>query len=61
MMIVGSGQAQAEAVYLVDGCQPTCTHQRQIEMTDRAIDRLVYTLYNLTEEEIKIIEAGGNH
>jgi len=32
--------------------------QRQIETTDRQIDQLVYELYNLTEEEIKIVEGG---
>ncbi|MCR4277196.1 MAG: restriction endonuclease subunit R, partial [Candidatus Roizmanbacteria bacterium] len=31
---------------------------RQIEATDRKIDELVYELYNLTEEEIKIVESG---
>ena len=31
--------------------------QRQIEATDRQIDALVYELYELTEEEIKIVEA----
>jgi hypothetical protein len=30
--------------------------QRQIEATDRQIDRLVYELYGLTEEEIAIVE-----
>ncbi len=30
--------------------------QRQIETTDRQIDRLVYELYELTEDEIKIVE-----
>lgn len=30
--------------------------QRQIDATDRQIDRLVYDLYGLTEEEIRIIE-----
>ena len=30
--------------------------QRQIEVTDRQIDALVYELYGLTEEEIKIVE-----
>jgi len=29
---------------------------RQIEATDRQIDRLVYDLYGLTDEEIKIVE-----
>ncbi|MDD5025470.1 MAG: hypothetical protein PHF57_12400 [Methanoregula sp.] len=30
---------------------------RQIEATDGAIDKLVYELYGLTEEEIKIVEG----
>ena len=30
--------------------------QRQIEAADRQIDRLVYDLYGLTEEEIEIVE-----
>ncbi len=30
--------------------------QRQITATDKKIDHLVYTLYNLTKEEIKIVE-----
>lgn len=29
---------------------------RQIDTTDREIDKLVYQLYDLTEDEIKIIE-----
>jgi hypothetical protein len=32
--------------------------ERQIEATDKAIDALVYKLYGLTEEEIRIVEAG---
>jgi type I site-specific restriction endonuclease len=32
--------------------------QRQIDATDRQIDRLVYELYGLTEDEIKIVESG---
>ncbi|MDO9528477.1 MAG: N-6 DNA methylase [Syntrophales bacterium] len=31
--------------------------QRQIENTDRQIDKLVYELYELTEDEIRIVEA----
>ena len=31
--------------------------ERQIEATDRQIDQLVYELYGLTEEEIKIVET----
>ena len=29
----------------------------QIEATDRRIDRLVYDLYGLTEEEIAVVEG----
>ncbi len=31
--------------------------ERQIEATDTAIDKLVYELYDLTDEEIKIVEG----
>ena len=31
--------------------------QREITATDAAIDHLVYELYGLTEEEIKIVEG----
>ena len=30
--------------------------QRQIDATDRQIDQLVYQLYALTDDEIKIVE-----
>ncbi|MDZ7764234.1 MAG: hypothetical protein U5K00_07370 [Melioribacteraceae bacterium] len=30
--------------------------ERQIAATDKQIDRLVYELYGLTEDEIKIVE-----
>jgi hypothetical protein len=33
--------------------------QRQIDATDRQIDRLVYELYGLSEEEIRVVEASG--
>jgi type II restriction/modification system DNA methylase subunit YeeA len=36
--------------------EKTARH-RQIEATDRQIDALVYELYGLTEEEIKIVEG----
>jgi hypothetical protein len=32
-------------------------YERQIKSVDEAIDRLVYELYGLTEEEIKIVEG----
>ncbi len=31
--------------------------KREIESTDKAIDKLVYELYGLTEDEIKIVEG----
>ena len=34
---------------------------RQIEATDASIDKLVYELYGLTEEEIKIVEVRKNN
>ena len=37
----------------------TTAIQRQIDATDRQIDQLVYELYGLTDEEIKIVEAGS--
>ena len=30
--------------------------QREIDATDRQIDQLVYQLYGLTDEEIRIVE-----
>ena len=30
--------------------------QRQIDATDRQIDNLVYELYELTDEEIRVVE-----
>ena len=33
--------------------------ERQIAATDAQIDRLVYDLYGLTEEEIKIVEGAA--
>ena len=32
--------------------------QKQIDITDKQIDQLVYQLYDLTEEEIKVVEGG---
>ena len=33
--------------------------QRQIEATDRQIDKLVYKLYDLTDEEIEVVKGLG--
>ena len=35
--------------------------QRQINATDAQIDALVYELYGLTEEQVKIIEGTGTY
>jgi|GEM_PF-1918046 len=34
---------------------------RQIEATDASIDKLVYELYGLTEEEIAVVKKGGKN
>jgi len=34
--------------------------QRQITVTDHQIDQLVYALYGLTADEIKIVEEGAS-
>ena len=34
-------------------------YERQIKMVDAQIDRLVYDLYGLTEEEVKVVEGCG--
>ena len=36
------------------------TLQRQLDATDAQIDRLVYDLYGLTDDEIKIVEETTN-
>jgi len=33
------------------------TLKRQIDATDRQIDNLVYELYGLSEEEIRVVEV----
>jgi len=33
--------------------------EHQIKATDKEIDELVYKLYGLTEEEIKVVEGGS--
>ena len=32
-------------------------YERQIKIVDAQIDRLVYDLYGLTEEEVKVVET----
>ena len=35
--------------------------QRQIDATDKQVDNLVYELYGLTEDEIKILENNNKY
>jgi hypothetical protein len=35
-------------------------YERQIQIVDAQIDRLVYELCGLTEEEIKVVEGSGD-
>ena len=35
---------------------PICTLTTQIAATDKEIDRMVYELYGLTPDEIKVVE-----
>ena len=35
-------------------------YERQIRIVDAQIDRLVYDLYELTEEEVKVVEGNGD-
>jgi len=46
---------QKEAAELSDHLKTVIT--RQIDAVDKAIDTAVYELYNLTEEEIKVVES----
>ena len=34
-------------------------YERQIKLVDVQIDRLVYDLYGLTEEEVKVVERNA--
>jgi RecB family exonuclease len=44
---------------LVGAIHESPLRQRQIDAADAEIDRLVYELYGLTEEEIRIVEGKG--
>ena len=46
--------------YFNENKQKILELQHQIDQTDREIDQLVYELYGLTEEEIKIVEESTN-
>jgi len=49
-------KASIVAVATAKTGQDKTVTERQIDATDRQIDRLVYELYELSDEEIKIVE-----
>jgi hypothetical protein len=53
----GEGTAENGVVKFAITPQEQERVKREIESTDRQIDKLVYELYGLTEEEIKIVEG----
>lgn len=55
--LVGQMLALHKAMPLAHTPQEKERLARQIESTDRAIDALVYALYGLTEEEIRVVEG----
>jgi len=59
-----SGAGEIHARFCTGRSSPGPDHERtlldrRIEATDRQIDRLVYELYGLTEEDIGIVEAAS--
>ena len=51
-------EAEWEEYFLAER-QKALQFKTQIDETDRTIDRMVYELYGLTEEEVKIVEGEG--
>jgi len=51
-----SDEAEWEAYFLQEAKQALAL-KSEISKTDQEIDRMVYTLYGLTEEEIRIVEG----
>ena len=54
-LLTGVFAARADYIHAKTGHDKTM-RQRQIDATDSHIDRLVYELYGLTDEEIAIVE-----
>jgi len=49
-------QKERHLVRLEDDLDRVCNLERQIAQVDEEIDQRVYALYELTDEEIKIVE-----
>jgi hypothetical protein len=52
-----AGDSAVPASRVVQGSAGLC--RRQIAATDKQIDRLVFELYGLSDEEIAIVEGGA--
>ena len=60
-LVCPNAQKQKEIMVIVDKILSTIdTKQTQIREYEKDIDKLVYDLYDLTPDEIKIIEEGNN-
>jgi adenine-specific DNA-methyltransferase len=59
IVLVSSILEQNKKLLLAKTDQERISFQRQITAMDKQIDQLVYELYGLTEDEIKIVENAG--
>jgi len=57
VMLVGSMLSLNKQLAAANTDHEKTALQRQIDATDRQIDQLVYELYGLTDEEIRIVEG----
>ncbi len=46
------------AILFAEETQKASALQAEIDRTDKEIDQMVYQLYELSQEEIQIVEAG---
>jgi hypothetical protein len=56
----GSGQALLKQLPKAKTPHESEALQRQIAFTDGQIDELVYELYGLTKDEIRVVEGAAN-
>ena len=54
------GTTSWSKIYLKQFSIPDICKQAHANEYERQIDRMVYELYNLTDEEIAIVEGGDN-
>ncbi len=58
-LFLGMSQQAEWMLYFEEQKAKALALQAVIAATDKEIDAMVYALYGLTEEEIKIVEGGG--